>query len=383
MNAWILLFATILTADDPAQVQFNVLYGGEPRTEQVNEHVAGIDLWVSQFVVKSGSPLALPHTGWIKLNGDDHRLYTSEQGGFIIDGKATERHGKYKVEINGCEGLPLKKMVTLKPGERRVVKLTDNPAPSNVFIALEAPLSEQASKRAESMKADFATFRLELNYSGQEDKPLYRLIVSVPAVEQLGGNPFHRIVQVKEAEAISIIDHLARDGFLDQAVDLRNKSEQPSPSRPGYSLKVVAGASLDEDLGWGLPMLQRLDSLSDALPDTAMKDMEFVLTRLSGLRKQWEAEQQPKTSLKGWELYIWRQGDETYFSLMVGTNRLKTDEEIAKSAVKGFEAVKPKLDQLKKGEELFLQGRRFTEITPVEEADMLTDYSEKIGLKAE
>ena len=94
-------------------------------------------------------------------------------------------------------------------------------------------------------------------------------------------------------------------------------------------------------------------------------------------------EQQPKTSLKGWELYIWRQGDETYFSLMVGTNRLKTDEEIAKSAVKGFEAVKPKLDQLKRGEELFLHGRRLTEKTPAEEADMITDYREKIGLKAE
>ena len=372
MNAWVLLCATILTADNSAEVQVKVLYGSGPR----NEQVADIDLWISQSVVKSGSPLALPHTGWIKLNGDDIRLYTSEQGGFIIDGKASEQNGKYKVEINGCEGEPLKETVTLKPGERRVIKLTDNPPPNNVFIALEAPLSDQATKRAESMKANVATFRLKLNYSGVEDKPFYRLVVSVPVEDQLAISPFHRIVQVKETEAIRIIDHLARDGFLDQA-----NSEQAPPSRPGYSLKVVAsGTSLDEDLGWGLPMLQRLDGLRDALPDTAMKDMEFVLTRLSGLRKQWEAEQQPKTSLKGWELYIWRQGGETYFSLMVGTNRLKTDEEIAKSAVKGFEAVKPKLDQLKRGEAVSLHGRRLTEKAPAEEADMITDYSEKIGL---
>ena len=275
MNAWVLLCATILTADNPAQVQVKVLYGSGPR----NEQVADIDLWISQSVVKSGSPLALPHTGWIKLTGDDIRLYTSEHGGFIIDGKASEQNGKYKVEINGCEGEPLKETVTLKPGERRVIKLTDNPAPINVFIALEAPLSEQATKRAESMKANVATFRLELNYSGQEDKPFYRLIVSVPVIDQLASNPFQRIVQVKENEAIRIIDHLARDGFLDQAVDLRNKSEQPPPSRPGYSLKVVVGISLDEELGWGLPMLQRLDGLHDVLPDTAMKEMEFVLTR--------------------------------------------------------------------------------------------------------
>lgn len=379
MNAWVLLCATILTADNPAQVQVKVLYGSGPR----NERIADIDLWISQSVVKSGSPLALPHTGWIKLTDDDHRLYTSEQGGFIIDGKASEQNGKYKVEINGCEGLPLKETVTLRPGERRVVKLTDNPPPDNVFIALEAPLSEQAMKRADSMKANVATFRLELNYSGQEDKPFYRLIVSVPVVDPLASNPFHRIVQVNETEAIRIIDHLARDGFLDQSVDPRNRAELSPPSKLGYSLKVATGnISLDEDLGWDLPMLQRLDGLRDALPDTATKNMEFVLTRLSGLRKQWEAEQQPKTSLKGWELYIWRQVDETYFSLMVGTNRLKTDEEIAKSAVKGFEALKPKLDQLKKGEELLLHGRRLIEKAPAEEADRVTEYSEKIGLKA-
>lgn len=378
MNAWILLCATILTADNPAQVQVKVLYGSGPR----NEQVADIDRWISQSVVKGGSPLALPHTGWMKLTGDDIRLYTSDQGGFIIDGKSSEQNGKYKVEINGRDGLPLKETVTLRPGERRVIKLTDNPAPNNVFIALEAPLSEQATKRAESMKANIATFRLELNYSGQEDKPFYRLIVSVPVIDQLANNPFHRIVQIKDAEAIRIIDHLARDGFLDQAVDLR-QSERPPLAVPGYSLKAVTGnISMVEDLGWGLPMLQRLDGLRDVLPETAMKDIEFVLTRLSGLRKQWEAEQ-PKTSLKGWELYIWRQGDETHFSLMVGTNRLKTDEEIAKSAVKGLEAVKPKLDQLKKGEELFLHGRRLTEKAPAEEAEMITDYSEKIGLKAQ
>lgn len=380
MNYVILLCTTILTADIPAQVQSKVLFGSGPR----NERVADIDLWISQSVVKSGSPLALPSTDWIKLTGKDQRLYTSEQGGFIIDGKASERNGKYKVEINGCEGLPLKKTVTLNPGERRVIKLTDNAAPNNVFIALEAPLSEQATRRAEAMKASVKTFRLELNYSGQEDKPFYRLSVSVPVIAQLATNPFHRIVQVKDDEAIRIIDHLARNGFLDQAVDLRDKTERPPPSMPGYSCKVVAGdLLLNEDLGWGLPMLQRLDGLRDVLPDTATKDMEFLLNRLSGLRKQWEAEQQPKTSLKGWELYIWRHGDETYFSLMIGTNRLKTDEEIFKSAVKGFETIKPQLDQLKKGEDVFLHGRRLSEKAPAEEADRINDYIEEIGLKVE
>ena len=86
MTAAFLLFAAMLATDNPAPVQAKVLYGSGPR----NERVADIDLWISQSVAKNGSPLALPHTGWIKLTSDDQRLYTSKQGGFIIAGKASE-----------------------------------------------------------------------------------------------------------------------------------------------------------------------------------------------------------------------------------------------------------------------------------------------------
>jgi hypothetical protein len=133
-----LLCAAMLAVDNSAPVQAKVLYGSGLSIEQRND----IELWISQAVAKSGSPLALPHTGWIVLTGDDQRLYTSKRGGFIIDGKATERNGKYEVEINACAGVPLDTKATLQPGERRVVKLTDNPAPHNVFIALEAPVTE-------------------------------------------------------------------------------------------------------------------------------------------------------------------------------------------------------------------------------------------------
>ena len=34
------------------------------------------------------------------------------------------------------------------------------------------------------------------------------------------------------------------------------------------------------------------------------------------------------TSLKGWDLYSWQVGDEWYYSILYGTNRLKTPEEI-------------------------------------------------------
>ena len=54
-----------------------------------------------------------------------------------------------------------------------------------------------------------------------------------------------------------------------------------------------------------------------------------------------------KTAFKGWELYIWEEKGETYLSLMFGTNCLKSREEIVKEAVKGIDAIKPKLDELK------------------------------------
>jgi hypothetical protein len=150
MTAAFLLFAAMLAADNPAPVQAKILYGSGLSIDQR----ADIELWISQAVAKSGSPLALSHTGWIVLTSDEQRLYASKQGGFIIDGKVTEKDGKYEVEINGCEGVGFQQMATLTPGERRVVKLTDNPAPHNVFVALEAPVSKQAQKHVDAVPID-------------------------------------------------------------------------------------------------------------------------------------------------------------------------------------------------------------------------------------
>lgn len=88
-----------------------------------------------------------------------------------------------------------------------------------------------------------------------------------------------------------------------------------------------------------------------------------------------------KTSFKGWELYVWQEDDVTFYSLMVGTNRIKFEDEIAKSAVKGFEAIKPQLDQLKKGESVFVHGRRLGEKPPAASAKAVIKYCEKIRLQ--
>lgn len=58
----------------------------------------------------------------------------------------------------------------------------------------------------------------------------------------------------------------------------------------------------------------------------------------------------PSNSMKGYELYSWQVGDEWYFSLLPGTNRLKTYEEVTKDdiAIKGISDLKTALEQFPK-----------------------------------
>ena len=56
--------------------------------------------------------------------------------------------------------------------------------------------------------------------------------------------------------------------------------------------------------------------------------------------------------MKGYELYSWEKDGTWYFSLLVGTNRLKTVEEIQDpaTALKGFDDLKPVLESLASGQ---------------------------------
>ena len=64
---------------------------------------------------------------------------------------------------------------------------------------------------------------------------------------------------------------------------------------PGYTLTVTTEErALREDLGWGLPMLKRLDGLRKILDGDAAKGLDLLRGRLSGLREQWEKEAKAK-----------------------------------------------------------------------------------------
>lgn len=140
MNAALLLCAALMAADPlTASVTVKVLYGTGD-----NSQIAEIEPWISKAVADADSPVAAPYTGWIVLTGNEQELYSSMRGGRIIKVKAMAKGGGFEVEISGFKIGALKRTITLKSGERQVLKLTDYPAPSNVFIALQAPASEQA-----------------------------------------------------------------------------------------------------------------------------------------------------------------------------------------------------------------------------------------------
>jgi hypothetical protein len=88
-------------------------------------------------------------------------------------------------------------------------------------------------------------------------------------------------------------------------------------------------------------------------------------------------------SMKGYELYSWQVQDVWYFALVVGTNRLKTYEEVSSSEtrVKGLEALKRELDRLPDGERVFWSDQRVpnTTLPPDEMIDEIRAYCEQRG----
>jgi hypothetical protein len=89
-------------------------------------------------------------------------------------------------------------------------------------------------------------------------------------------------------------------------------------------------------------------------------------------------------SMKGYEVYSWQARGQWYFSLVVGTNRQKSFQEIAapRSRLRGLAALKRKLDLVPKGEDLIWSARRMpkTKLPPKPIVDDITDYCRDRGL---
>jgi hypothetical protein len=88
--------------------------------------------------------------------------------------------------------------------------------------------------------------------------------------------------------------------------------------------------------------------------------------------------------MKGYELYSWKSRGEWQFSLLIGTNRLKTFREVSspKIRLRGVGALKGRLNQLVKGEELSWSAGLVprTVLPPEEIIDEVKSYCEKRGI---
>ena len=92
-------------------------------------------------------------------------------------------------------------------------------------------------------------------------------------------------------------------------------------------------------------------------------------------------------SMKGYELYSWQTQGAWHFSLLVGTNRLKTFEEVSSPEVRvqGIEALKRELDELAEGEHVFWSEQRVprTSLPPDEIIDAIHVYCRERGIQLE
>ena len=66
----------------------------------------------------------------------------------------------------------------------------------------------------------------------------------------------------------------------------------------------------------------------------------------------------PQQSIKGYELYSWKVKGKWHYSLLAGTNRAKTYDEIISNNTEriGSEALEAELKKIPKGEEVFWKG---------------------------
>lgn len=135
--SWLLavvLLSAELSAEPTFDVQARVVFGAEERELPATE----VEPWIAKAIREAGFAKASPGSNWVTLAPTWQRLFMTERGGTIIDGKITLADGRVEVEIHGCEGTPLVGRALLEAGQRRVIRLTDGDEPRDYFVALRA-----------------------------------------------------------------------------------------------------------------------------------------------------------------------------------------------------------------------------------------------------
>ena len=88
-------------------------------------------------------------------------------------------------------------------------------------------------------------------------------------------------------------------------------------------------------------------------------------------------------SMKGYELYSWKEDGQWYFSVLLGTNREKTLQEIqaSEARLKGLEELQPLLESIPVGQYMTWLSRESLAFPPEETIKHVQEICQKQGLE--
>ena len=109
----------------------------------------------------------------------------------------------------------------------------------------------------------------------------------------------------------------------------------------------------------------------------------LCLMVLSGCSSAPAAPGLPAESMKGYELYSWESAGTWHFSLLVGTNRLKTVEEIQApaTALQGMDELEPVLESLASGQYVSWSAEDPLAFPPQEMIQQVQEICQEQGLE--
>lgn len=168
-------------------------------------------------------------------------------------------------------------------------------------LVTEAQVQQQAAgvPQNDEFQLDPESFRLEVSYYGESDKPFYHFALR-NSPEEYKRTTFHLLERTddwkEDVEYAVLFKWLRLSGFFDVA-KLVDQASPPARNSPSYVLRVASGTKVwEEDLGFRLEMLLRLESLqrvltgfglnSDQAPNLPV-GLKPLLERLSGYKKLW------------------------------------------------------------------------------------------------
>jgi hypothetical protein len=88
-------------------------------------------------------------------------------------------------------------------------------------------------------------------------------------------------------------------------------------------------------------------------------------------------------SMKGYELYSWKEDGQWYFSVLIGTNREKTLQEIQapEARLKGLEELQPLLESIPAGQYMTWLSRQSLAFPPEETLKHVQEICQRQGLE--